>query len=285
MYKKDDFLLTLPSPNYLRTSELLKKVGMQCSEIGGYKGKSKEYWTGIAIETQGDPDGRSIDERGEISYSYLDDTLGIRPILKSPYLSEIINGAKCYRDKHNILVVELGKWPQAQPTYGLSLDEISKQEFTGNVYPMACEEYGYEVLHNYDKWVLYKCALSQLENIEWYYDENQNLLLSKHILFSDEIGKIDFLKYCKTSKNERKDLNGNYFELTPLFKKLNNEVLSLILLTANLSQENTTYKLNSDDIAKIKSLLEKQAKLAESLKENKKELYEQTAKRKSYKFI
>ena len=44
MYKKDDFLLTLPSPKYVRASKLLKKIGLQCSEIGDYSYKYKEYW-------------------------------------------------------------------------------------------------------------------------------------------------------------------------------------------------------------------------------------------------
>ena len=284
MYKKDDFLLTLPSPKYVRTSKLLKKIGLQCSEIGGYKGKSKEYWLGLARVTQGDPDGVSIDEHGEISDSYLDDILGIRPVLKSPYLSEIINNAKCYRDKHNILVVELGKWPEAQASYGVLIDEISELKFTGNAYPFVSEEYGYEILYLNNKWILYNQKIYSFENIEWYYDKNEDLLLCKNILFSDEIGYYDILEIIKP-ENINKHLNGNYFEYTPLYKKLNDEVLTLILSTANLLQENTKNQLNANDIVKLKDLLEQQAQLMKALKENKKELCEQTTKRKSYKFI
>ena len=50
-------------------------------------------------------------------------------------------------------------------------------------------------------------------------------------------------------------------------------------------QENTKNQLNANDIVKLKDLLEQQAQLMKALKENKKELCEQTTKRKSYKFI
>ena len=260
MYKKDDFLLTLPSPKYVRTSKLLKKIALQCSEIWDYSYKYKEYWTGLAFPTQGDPDSSIVDERGKIYGRHVYDIYGVRPILKSPYLSEIINNAKCYHDYHDILVVELGKWPKAQANYYFSLDSMSEIEFTGNVYPIFYEEYGYEILYLNNKWILYNQKIYSFENIEWYYDKNEDLLLCKNILFSDEIGYYDILEIIKP-ENINKHLNGNYFEYTPLYKKLNDEVLTLILSTANLLQENTKNQLNANDIVKLKDLLEQQAQL------------------------
>ena len=146
---------------------------------------------------------------------------------------------------------------------------MSEIEFTGNVYPIFYEEYGYEILYLNNKWILYNQKIYSFENIEWYYDKNEDLLLCKNI----------------KPENINKHLNGNYFEYTPLYKKLNDEVLTLILSTANLLQENTKNQLNANDIVKLKDLLEQQAQLMKALKENKKELCEQTTKRKSYKFI
>lgn len=284
MYKKDDFLLTLPLPMYIGRGKLLENVGSQCS-LFDYDFYPKEYWTGIAKVTQGDPDGVIFDEMGKTHEAYLDDTHGVRPILKSPYLPEIITKAKCYRDEHNILIVELGKWPKSQASYRVLIDKISELKFTGKAYPFVSEEYAYEVVNDYGKWALYDQKLYGLKNIQWYYDEEYKLLLSKHILFLDEIGYIDFRREYKPDLAASQKISGNYFELTDLYEKLNSEVLNLILSTANLLPENTENNLNSDDISKIKSLLEEQVRLNKILKRNKKELYEQTAKRKSHKFI
>ncbi len=86
-------------------------------------------------------------------------------------------------------------------------------------------------------------------------------------------------------ENINKHLDGNYFEYTPLYKKLNDEVLTSILSTANLLQENTKNQLNANDIVKLKDFLEQQAQLMKALQENKKELYEHTTKKKSYRLI
>lgn len=207
MYKKEDFEIALPSLDYLENSSLINKIGKQCTD---FSGDFVDYWTSDKENEKGH--ALSISAYGQAIDRNVDTTSGVRPIIKAKDLSSIVlekdlNG--------NGSILEFGSWYSSKT---VQLTNPTNLKFTGRSYPIGETKMGLEVESDNKKYVFFNDKFRLVVPIEWYYDEENDLLLSVHSLFYS-------LKKIKL-------YNGDFVSYS-LFDILDNQVLPLILDSEN----------------------------------------------------
>lgn len=229
MYKKEDFEIDLPSLDYLQKSKLIKKIGMQCTD---FSGDLTDYWTSDQADEKGG--ALSITAHSQVVRHNIDTPSGVRPIIRAKNLSSVVR--KDVLNGH-FPVLEFGDWYTAKT---VQLPNPTNLKFTGRSYPIGETKMGLEVESDNKKYLFFNDKFRLVVPIEWYYDEENDLLLSVHSLFYS-------LKNIKL-------YNGNFVSFS-LFNILDNQVLPLILDSENKAM--TDESLDSE----IQKLLGERRKL------------------------
>ena len=205
--------ITLPSKEEVEgKSKVFEKVGAGCGH---------NYWTSTLsrFASWHSASEFHVYPLGEFDSWDVQRGLGVRPVMKSDNLNELIKGCKSYMD-NGIQVIEYGKFPHMLET--VKIDDTSVLKETGreyilpkgNNFTMALErltEYDY----NGQK-VVYLGKYHPIKPAEWYNDEENNMLISKAVLFESPIN-VD---------------NPNYdgsFETSELYGYLNNEFIKQLI--------------------------------------------------------
>lgn len=250
-YSKEDIEVTIPTIVGIDRSKVFQKVDDCCN---------KDYWV------------KTLTKFCQYSYIYnrqrvnnhsfglwynISDNCGIRPILKSNNIKKLIKNCNNSMER-GIQVVEYGEFPDLFEEAKIS--DISLLEPTHNVYVLPSEDFleNLDVLLEYDyqgqKVVKKGDSYHPVKPIEWYVDEENNMLISKKVLFLLSINALN--------KNY-----GNNSSASSLYDYLNDIFLNqLIDNKKQLKQAlaNQSYHINVDNltvpqdaIAELKSRIEK----------------------------
>lgn len=213
---KDNLEITLPTVEYIENSELLKKIGPQCQNMLGIY---DDYWTSSISKYYGPAHSfvHRITRYGSVSGGKADETIcGVRPILKTNNLKEIAE-ANTTSKKKGFKIVTLGNWfsPRRNP----------------NIAPQKNNQNRLITLMSFSN--PYHCLIMkpmdyQKTPLNWYYDEENDLLLSEKILFD---APINFPYNW--------DYNGN-IETSTLYEALN----GIFLKDIEISPKGKQYKKN-----------------------------------------
>ena len=187
-YTKEDIEVTIPTIFGIGRSNVFQKVDDCCN---------KDYWV------------KSLTKFYHYSYIYnrnrvnnhnlglwynISDSCGIRPILKSNNIKKLIKNCNNSMDG-GIQVVEYGEFPDLFEETKIS--DISLLEPTHNGYVLPSEDFleNLDVLLEYDyqgqKVVKKGDSYHPVKPIEWYVDEENNMLISKKVLFLLSINALN----------------------------------------------------------------------------------------------
>ena len=205
---KENLEITLPTVEYIENSKLIKKIGPQCQNI---LGMYDDYWTSSINKFYGRDHSfaHRITRVGNILGGKADETIsGVRPILKADNLKDIfktnINKTK------GIKIVTLGSWytipkkPQASHLSNRQNSICTLMSFSNPFRCMIMVPMSYE-----------------RAPLNWYYDEENNLLLSEKILFDAPINfsyNWDYNGDIKTS-TLYETLNTDFVEIAEILPK------------------------------------------------------------------
>lgn len=231
MYQKEDFKITLPEIEYLENSAIIKKLGLKCSDLNN---DLTDYWT--KEEKPDSNAGLIVNAYGQIGSRSSDCPSGVRPVIKSEKLKEIVQSAQT-ENKDGIKIIDFGQWYSPNT---IQLDNPTDLKFTNRSYPIGEKNMGLEFESNKGRYVLFGDKFHPVIPIKWYYDEEEDLLLSKHSLFY--------------SLRSPKLYNSNNITFS-LFDILNNQVLPIILDSENSKNQ------DKDLSQELNELLERQEKL------------------------
>ena len=222
-------------------SEVLQKVGIDC---GSYYWTSTpshfSYWN-FAYEF-------FVNSTGTLSYELVHYGSGVRPVMKSDNLNELIKNCKSEM-KGGIQIVEYGQFPHLYEE-----TEINNPSFlmkTGKTYSLppqdgypeqfnilSCQEYYYKdqkVIKLGDRYY-------PIKPVTWYIDCENNMLISTEVLFSSPINV------------DNKNYNGD-FETSQLYEYLNNQFIKELkpekienLFDDEQAETPNPYNLNIEDV-------------------------------------
>ena len=227
-------------------SKILEKVGRSCN-IG--------YWTSTSSSSlYVDNDSARefiVSPSGELnSWAYVFGGLGVRPVLKSNNLDELIKGLNS-KTENGVQIVEYGEFP----------DLFEKIKITNTFYLRKTEKeyiipsskgllakfdiYQYpEYKYNEKKYIKIDDSFYKVKPIKFYVDRENHMLISKKVLFSSPIN-IDKRTY-----------NGN-FETSQLYEFLNNDFLKELkpseeqienLFDEEIDNTPNPYNMDLDDV-------------------------------------
>lgn len=217
---KESLEITLPTVEYIKNSELIKRIGAQCQNV---LGMYDDYWTSSISKFYGKDYSfvHRITRVGSISGGKADETIcGVRPILKTDNLKEIAE-TSTLKTKKGIKIVTLGSWytfPKRTQMSRLSNGQsriFTLMSFNNPYRCLIMGPTGYE-----------------RTPLNWYYDEENNLLLSERILFDAPINFPYNLDY-----------NGN-IETSTLYETLNNNFLENAEILPKEKQHKIVYVCN-----------------------------------------
>ena len=255
---KEDVEVTLLSKEEAKTSEALQKVGISC----GY-----DFWTRTKSGTDNlDNMYMEVVSKDGLFHKYPSPSahLGVRPVIKYGKIKKLIKG--CNSSVENgIQVIEYGEFPHFFEA--AKVRKLSLLQGTGKEYVLPAEihyrefglnnfkEYNYRRIKVVEEMGLYY----PVKPIKWYVDEENNMLISKFVLFPSSINNI----------YER----DNDFEHSELYRYLNNDFLKQIctFLPQNLTNSGSAdqVKITLNDIEELESRIE-------SLLRRRQELLEQS---------
>ena len=245
MLNKEDIEITLPPKEYLEKSSLIRKIGYIGKNLDN---KETDYWTSSYSYINNDCSYQfRMSSDGQFCHTKAGETYSVRPIIQAANLEDIVKSSPFKTYKKGFIMIELGKW------YTPNSVKIANLEpsflFKNKCFKANQKEIGFEINTINGVFAITNTEIHKVVPINWYYDEENNLLLSEHTLFNS------------TLSDEKNPFLGD-FKTTSLYKSLNNEFLSCLL--ENINQENS-YPTN-DLIAKINELLEENEKLKENIK-------------------
>ena len=232
MYNQKEFDISLPELNYLKNSKLISQIGLKCKD---FSQDSIGYW--ITNNHQEEKNALSVTLYGQIAKKSPNSPSGVRPIIKCKNMDNLIQNSKLKLTNNNIPIIEFGTWYSSK---SCQLQNPTNLKFTGRSYPIGETKMGLEVESDNKKYLFFNDKFRLVVPIEWYYDEENDLLLSVHSLFYS-------LKNIKL-------YNGDFVSFS-LFNILDNQVLPLILDSENKAM--TDESLDSE----IQKLLGERRKL------------------------
>lgn len=217
MYKKENFKITLPSTEYLEKSKLISQIGTQCRDLNN---DLTDYWTSDNRNNL----ALNVNIFGQIASKNVDSDSGVRPLIKTKNLSDIIQNSNSYINKQGIPIVEFGSWYSSKTT---QLNNPINLIFTGRSYPIGETKMGLEFASEGQRYVLFNDKFRKVIPIKWYYDEEYKLLLSVSSLFYS-------LRNVKLYKENQASLS--------IFDILEGQVLPLILNSENIALKDQSPK-------------------------------------------
>ena len=233
MYNQKEFDISLPELNYLKTSKLISQIGLKCKD---FSQDSIGYW--ITNNHQEEKNALSVTLYGQIAKKSPNSPSGVRPIIKCKNMDNLIQNSKLKLTNNNIPIIEFGTWYSSK---SCQLQNPTNLKFTNRCYPIGERKIGLEFEKKGKKYVWYNDKIYPLIPIKWYFDEENNLLLSVNSLF---------YALRKTKSKE--------FDLEKILK---NQVLPLIIDSENKKNSNQTIE------TQINELLQKQKKLENEISE------------------
>ena len=241
MYRKEDFTVTIPSREYLTKSELISKLGFVCRNLDD---ECADYWTSTPSYTSNDTAyGFRVTENGELEHSDVHDLYGVRPIIIADNLEEIVKSEPLHLYRKGFPMIEFGRWYKPSP---LTVSDLMPLKIRGMSYQFNNHIVGAEVETDSELYALFSDKLYSVVPVNWYYDEENKLLLSEKALFNAPLISEDNSYY-------------NDFENTDLYKALNDEFLSSLLEGANRDEAEKEGK--EELIRQINELLEENERL------------------------
>ena len=275
MTEKPNIEVTLLSPREVEgKSKILQKVGTSCnrpywiSEPSLFNNWNDAYgffFSVAASDNWNDAFGLSMTSSGALTPGNVIYGYGVRPVLKSDNLEELIkNLKKTY--ENDIEVVEYGQYPDLEAKVDIPdnvnlklTDKIyyypSKQEtLLGKVYSLNdYPEYEY----NDQKFIYRNGTYYSVKPVKFYVDRENSMLISKNILFDSPIS-ID-----------KKDYDG-HFETSQLYDFLNNEFIKT-LMSDNINDKDIV-DMYEDLIQKLESEKQRLEDLIQKLESEKQRL-------------
>lgn len=242
--------------------KILEKVGRSCN-IG--------YWTSTSSSSLYADDCLAreffVAPSGELhEWHYVFSSCGVRPVLKSNNLDELIKGLNS-KTENGVQIVEYGEFPDLFEKIKITNTSYLRKTEKEYIIPSSkgwlanFDIYKYpEYKYNDKKYIKIDDSFYKVKPIEFYVDRENHMLISKKVLFSSPLN-ID-----KRTYNNR-TYNGN-FRTSQLYEFLNNEFLRELKpseeQTENLFDEeieNLFDDLQKSLIEKIDELLKRNAKL------------------------
>lgn len=222
MYNKDNFTINLPSVEYLKNSKLINEIGIKCTDLSG---DLTNYWTSDIFNENGrEALSACATIYGQIVYRSVDSQNGVRPIITYNDLPNLVKNSKLKLVKNNIKVIEFGNWYSSKTVQIINPTDL---EYTSKCYPIGEKRMGLEFEKSNQKYVLFNDKFHPIIPIEWYYDEENNQLLSVNSLFYS-------LRRSKKSNKE----NISY----DLCEVLKAQILPIIIDSENNQQEESLEK-------------------------------------------
>lgn len=240
-----DFEVTLLSKEEVGDkSKVLQKVGIGCDESYWISTPSLFFnWSNAYVFR--------VTSSGELNDDAVYNSHGVRPVLKSDNLEDLIRNLKITYE-NGVETVEYGQYPDwDEPiTIKHNLFKTNKTYFNPeynyeNFRMRKYEEYSY----NEQKVVKTNIGYFPVKSVKFYVDRENNMLISKDVLFDAPIN-VDNSNY------------DGHFETSQLYKFLNNEFIEI--LCPSLYQENEV----QDEIL-LKQLQEENRKLEEEIQRKK----------------
>ena len=269
MNEKPNIEVTILSKEEVENpSKTLQKIGI---------GSNRSYWTNTSSVIFGVSTVYElfVSSSGEPRFwSYVDDNNGIRPILKSDNLEELIKNCKS-EIKDDIQIIEYGHFPHLFEKMDIN-EECLKKTDKKYILPSQKNVQDKFYMTSYQEYDYYGQKLIQgnheyypIKPVKFAVDKENSRLISLGVLFDSPINV------------ENKNYNGN-FETSELYQYLNNEFIKSLLMDVNIAENESpvvdlkedenylqtiTSENNSlkDEIQKKKELLER---LKELVKEN-----------------
>lgn len=242
---KEEVEVTLLSKEEAKTSEALQKGGIRC----GY-----DYWTRTKSGTDNlDNMYMEVVSKDGVFHKYPSHSahLGVRPVIKYGKIKKLIKG--CNSSVENgVQVIEYGEFPHFFEV--AKVRKLSLLQGTGKEYVLPAEiHYGEFGLNNFKEYNYKRIKVVEeiglyypVKPIKWYVDEENNMLISKFVLFPSSINNI----------YER----DNDFEHSELYKYLNNNFLKQIctFLPQSLTNSGSAdqVKITLNDIEELESRIE-----------------------------
>ena len=254
-----DFEVTLLSKEEVGDkSKVLQKVGIGCGE---------SYWTSTPSPFNNAGSARElvVSSSGELYYwSNVSDSYGVRPVLKSDNLEDLIRNLKITYE-NGVETVEYGQyldWDEPI-TIKHNLFKTNKTYFNPeynykNFRMRKYEEYSY----NEQKVVKTNIGYFPVKSVKFYVDRENNMLISKDVLFDAPIN-VDNSNY------------DGHFETSQLYKFLNNEFIEILcpsLYRENKVQDETLLQPIEDNVQDeilLKQLEDENKKLKDEISRKK----------------
>ncbi len=239
MIEKSNIEVTLLSRREVEAkSKILQKVGRRCN---------RPYWTNEPsyFSIWSGFHGFFVTTSGHLVADSVNVDHGVRPVLKSDNLEELIkNLKKTYED--DIEVVEFGQYPDLESEIDIP-DNVSLKP-TGKIYyyparkGLNLDEFGFrdypEYEYNDQKFIKRNGTYYPVKLVKFYVDRENTMLISKNILFNSPINLY------------KKDYNG-HFETSQLYDFLNNEFIKT-LMSDNINDKDIV-DMHEDTIQKLES--------------------------------
>lgn len=240
MYQKENFEVTIPSKEYLDNSEIIKQIGLTSKSLDG---KTTDYWTSSPSYSSADTFYEfRVTADGTYGHSTISETYGVRPIIKAANLKEIIKNNPMHLYQKGLKMIVFGKWYSPE---GISVSKVDETE--GKIYQPNSFELAPEIISGEKEYAAVTDTLYPVVPIKWYYDEENNLLLSEKVLM-----------FAKLNDSETYD---GTFTSSNLYKSLNDYFLKSLL--DNINKEN--FKDEKDELLKeLNELIKENEKLKEA---------------------
>ena len=225
-------------------SEVLQKVGIGCGN---------SYWTRTlsSFDNWYRAHEFYVGSSGVLDNFYYASVIqGVRPVLKSDNLEEMIKGCKSKRKK-GILIVEYGQYPHLLEK--MKINNPSRLKETGKTYSLPPQKFYQDqsILFNCQEYYYFGRKVIKFDEkyypvkpVRFYVDRENNMLISTDVLFSSPINV------------DNKTYNGN-FRTSQLYQYLNSEFIKELNPTEeieNLFDEEETletpnpYNLNLENV-------------------------------------
>ena len=181
-------------------SKVLQKVGRGCN---------KWYWTSTSslFNSWNSAGEFLVDSFEALDSVYVNYNYGVRPVLKSDNLDELINGLNS-KTENGVQIVEYGEFPDLSKEIEVSNPSYLRK--TGKEYILPDQTilskldkfniYKYpEYKYNEKKYIKIGDLFYEVKPIEFYVDRENHMLISKKVLFSSPIN-IDNSNYNRNFK-------------------------------------------------------------------------------------
>ncbi len=261
MSEKPNIEVTLLSREEIEEkSKVLQKIGPGCKKI---------YWTSDTILKDF---AGVVDIFGYIHYHQIHYNCGVRPVLKTDSLYELIKN--CPRKfKNGIQIIELGTYPDLSKKLNVDYSHTFKPQYyryhipaismidKSNIFQWYnCQTY----IYNNQEIIKLRGCYYPLKPAKFYVDRENNMLISVGVLFESPINVKD---------SEYNNDYDNDFKNSQLYRFLNKEFIKDLLINVDITDKEIS-KINiSEDENYMQTIISENESLKPDI-QRKKELLE-----------